>query len=55
MQFAEPGGIMIQSSLRKEQSMDAARTAILDVVEKLGANDRTHAVALAIRRGLLSA
>lgn len=36
MQFREPGGMMIQSSMRKEQSIDAARDALLGVVEKLG-------------------
>jgi zinc protease len=43
MQFAEPGGIMVQASLRKEQSLDVARNTVIDVVEKLGANPPTDA------------
>jgi DNA-binding NarL/FixJ family response regulator len=53
---------LIQAGYRNKQIADRLAIAettvnfhIKNVVEKLGANDRTHAVAIAIRRGLLEA
>jgi len=52
---------LIQDGCRNKQIADRLSIAettvnfhIKNVVEKLGANDRAHAVAIAMRRGLLS-